>query len=139
MLREHGLRVTQQREELYAALASSLSHPSADELHASVLSRQPGMSLATVYNTLEAFVTSGLARKIPGSGATRYDADVSEHVHVHTEDGRVMDVPHELGRALLDSIDPSVIARVERELGVSISGVKLGLSATTIDARSATR
>lgn len=136
LLRGHGLRVTQQREEIYAELASSRSHPSADELFAAVRRRQPGMSLATVYNTLEAFATAGLCLKIPSSGATRYDADITDHVHIHTEDGRVIDVPSELGRDLLASISPDAIARVERELGVSISGVKLGFTGSVSSGRS---
>lgn len=128
LLRHHGLRATRQREDVYIALASNKCHMSADELHAAVGGRQPGMSLATVYNTLEALAHAGLCRKIPSaSGASRYDADVSEHAHLVTADGRVLDIPADLSQKLMDTIDPALIRQVEERLGVRIEGLSLEL------------
>ncbi|MEM8756199.1 MAG: Fur family transcriptional regulator [Planctomycetota bacterium] len=129
LLRSRGLRVTQQRERLYAALAASTRHPSADELFCEVRHLQRGLSLATVYNTLEVFAEVGLCRKIPSDGVARYDADVSDHIHIHMADGRVIDVPGALGDRLLSAIRPADLAEIERELGVKIDGLNLDLFA----------
>lgn len=130
LFRRHGLRRTRQREVIFAALAGTRSHPTAEELHQMVLGDEPGLSLATVYNTLESFERVGLCRSISVSaGPRRYDADVAQHVHVVAGDGRVIDVPADLGRAVMGSIDPAVIARIEAELGVSVARVSVQLEA----------
>jgi len=128
MLREHGLRATRQREDVYMALASTKSHKCADELFEAVRENQPGMSLATVYNTLEALAASGLCRRIPSAtGASRYDADVSEHAHLVTEDGKVIDVPMDLSDQLHSAIEPELLKQIEQRLGVKIDGLSIEL------------
>jgi Fur family peroxide stress response transcriptional regulator len=127
VLREHGLRVTRQREDLYNALAATKAHPSADELFNSVRHNSSGLSLATVYNTLEVFVDAGLCRKIHAAGATRYDATTSNHAHVQTTDGRVLDLPSDLSERIQRAIDPEMLRRIEAELGVSIASISFGV------------
>lgn len=112
---------------LYAALAGTDTHPSADELFDAVRQEAPGISLATIYNTLDAFAAAGLCRVLPGPSAARFDADMSDHVHVHTPEGRVLDLPAELGRRLLAGVDPRVLREVEAALGMPISSVRLEL------------
>lgn len=128
LLREHGLRVTRQRETLYGALAATTSHPTADELFAFVHEQQAGLSLATVYNTLEAFVEAGLCQRIHAGNATRYDASTGDHAHVQTKDGRVLDLPHALSRKIQRALDPADLRRIEDELGVSIASISFGVS-----------
>lgn len=123
VLRNHGLRVTRQREDIYAALAAVKTHPTADELYSMVREQQHGLSLATVYNTLEVFVEAGLCQRIHASGATRYDATTHTHAHAQTSDGRVIDLPDEISRRLQGAIDPEALRRVEAELGVTITGI----------------
>ena len=103
ILEGHGLRCTRQREQIFEALVGSKVHPTAEELFSSVKACEPGLSLATVYNTLEAFTACGLARRLPcPAGPCRYDADTTEHVHITTPDGKVVDLPHDLSRRLLE-------------------------------------
>lgn len=128
LLRDHGLRVTRQREMLYAALASTTSHPTADELFGHVSDQQSGLSLATVYNTLEAFVEAGLCTRIHAGSATRYDAAIGDHAHVQTSDGRVLDLPQALSRKIQKAIDPAVLKGIEDELGVTIASISFGVS-----------
>lgn len=134
----HDLRWTKQREEIYSALAASTSHPTAEELFGLVHPRAGGadgggISLATVYNTLEALVRCGLARRfaaagVAGDGAAggpsgwshRYDADVSDHAHLLACDGGVRDVPADLGRRVMDAIGPEIVAEIEERMGVRI-------------------
>lgn len=128
--REHGLRWTLRRERVYAALAASGSHPTADALYELVGRQDTGLSLATVYNTLEALVKHGLARRLSvGGGPQRFDADMSEHAHVTTPEGGIADLPEDLSRAILGSIDGSVLAEVERRLGVRVGGVRVEVEA----------
>ena len=70
LFRAHGLRCTRQRERIYEALASSTSHPTAEELHLAVRDADGGLSLATVYNTLEAFTERGLCRRVPSASTS---------------------------------------------------------------------
>ncbi len=80
----------------------------------------PGMSLATVYNTLEALCGAGLARKIATvDGAARYDADLSDHAHLMTDDGRVLDVPPDLSRSIRDGLPEDFRGRLERSVGAA--------------------
>lgn len=128
-----GLRFTRQREVVYESLAATKCHPTADELFHAVRSVESGLSLATVYNTLEAFIAAGLVRRIPcavGSGACRFDADTNNHVHIATPDGRVQDVPEDLSQRLLAGVPHQVLADVERRLGVKIDGLHVQLLAS---------
>ncbi|MDX1681904.1 MAG: transcriptional repressor, partial [Phycisphaeraceae bacterium] len=101
-----GLRCTRQRQAIYQALADSHRHPSADELHQQVNDTVDGLSMATVYNTLEAFCSAGLAQKIPSAdGPARYDASVHDHLHVRDlTTGEVGDVPEDLSEKLLEDL-----------------------------------
>ena len=122
----HGLRCTKQRERMYAALAATKSHPTAEDLYTAVRLSEPGMSLATVYNTLEAFTEVGLARRLANTaGASRYDADIRDHVHVALADGRLIDVPQDLSERLLAGLPESVLHDLERRLGVRVGGVSI--------------
>jgi Fe2+ or Zn2+ uptake regulation protein len=81
-LRARGARPTRQRRAIFAALTSRLDHPTAETLHRSVRHRVPGLSLATVYTTLEILVGAGLAGRLVGpDGVARYDARTDGHDH----------------------------------------------------------
>lgn len=128
LFRGKGLRHTRQRELVYSALASTMSHPTADEIYQMVRAKDEGLSLATVYNTLDALVDCGLCRKLPtsmGAGPCRYDADVSPHVHVSTRDGRMLDVPIELSRRLYAGLDRNVVNEIETRLGVPLGDLSI--------------
>jgi Fur family peroxide stress response transcriptional regulator len=83
MSRRHGLQVTSQRILIYNYLAHTSKHPSAQQVFEDVFESLPGISKATVYNTLEALFNHGLVQKInPQSGVTRYDGNMSVHSHL---------------------------------------------------------
>ena len=91
----HGLRCTSQRIELYEALQASSSHPTAEELFSLVKERRPGISLATVYNTLRTFCDAGLLSEVKVDSTRSYfDTRLDDHAHYYWEDdGRVTDAP----------------------------------------------
>lgn len=130
MLARHGIRCTKQRQEIYDALAACKSHPTAEQLHQMVNADTPGTSLATIYNTLDTLTKAGLCRRIPTpEGGARFDADMSEHLHVVTNDGRLIDVPNDLGRRVSQSLPMDVIKRIGEEIGVDLARVSIHLHA----------
>ncbi len=56
-----GSRYTRQRAEVFAFLQSVETHPTVEEVYRAVRRRVPRISLATVYNALEALVSARLA------------------------------------------------------------------------------
>lgn len=132
--RDNGLRFTRQRASIYRALISTRSHPTAEELFAAVRDEQPQVSLATIYNTLDALTGAGLCRRLPGataSGACRYDADTTAHAHLIADSGEILDVPDDLSDRLVQSLPSDVIAEMERRFGVAVKRVELHLFAST--------
>ena len=125
VFQQRHLRHTRQRELIYSTLMMVESHPNAEELHTLVKHRDAGVSLATVYNTLDALVECGLCRRIPShiGGGCRFDADTAEHVHITTADGKIIDVPDDLGAMLLSSINRDTLRDLETRMGVRIAGV----------------
>jgi Fe2+ or Zn2+ uptake regulation protein len=127
---QHNLRCTRQRRALYEALFSTSRHPTADELFQQVARTDTDISLATVYNTLEAFCRAGLAQKLANGngGGARYDATTHNHLHLRDEaTGRVADVPDDLGDKLLASIPPETIAQLEKQLGFKVNQLQIEL------------
>lgn len=139
LFRRRGLRCTKQRAVLYTALADCNSHPTAEDLLKMVRPIEPGLSLATVYNTLDAFSEVGLVRRMPsrvGNGPCRFDADVSPHVHVTTPDGRVHDVPADLSDEVLRRLPNGLAEQLSRRMGLRVSAVHVDLvCAEKVDGR----
>ncbi|MEX0875985.1 MAG: Fur family transcriptional regulator [Phycisphaerales bacterium] len=126
----HGLRTTRQREAVFSALCSRHDHPTADQLLARVHEIDPEVSQATIYNTLDTLVERGLAKRLPASssgGACRYDANTDEHIHMVLSDGRILDVPMDLSRKIIDSVPESVLRELAERTGIECAGIKIEL------------
>jgi Fe2+ or Zn2+ uptake regulation protein len=81
-LRAGGHRVTSQRLVLFRVLADLGRHASAEEIARVAADRLPGLSLPTVYATLELFEGLGLVRRVDTGGpATLFDPRVEAHAH----------------------------------------------------------
>lgn len=94
-LRGEGCRITRQRKAILAFLSGCRDdHPSARDVHEALKRREPGLSLATVYNTLGILVRKGLIKLIHFEGRNnRYDTNVDPHVNlVCTGCGRIRDL-----------------------------------------------
>lgn len=128
--RTNDLRCTRQREEVYAALTATKSHPTADELHSTLSASGCCMSLATVYNTLEALCKGGMCRKLtPTAGPARFDADTSDHVHIMVDDGRILDAPRDVSERLTAGLPQELRHELERQLGLSINELHVSVRA----------
>ena len=128
---EHHLRCTQQRVAVFEALRGCKTHPTAEELFNLVRPQMESLSLATIYNTLDALCEAGLARKMPtANGSFRYDADTSAHTHVcFADSAEIADVPASLGRTLHEHLPAELLQRIEREMGISIDSVNIEILA----------
>ncbi len=81
-LRARGQRVTPQRLAIAAVLRDLHHHATAEELHGLVSARVPGISLPTVYSTLELLEDLGAVRRVVNDGGTAlFDARTDEHHH----------------------------------------------------------
>lgn len=93
LLAQKKLKATPQRMVILAALAGRQDHPTAEVLYTAVHAQLPGLSLGTVYSTLETLVLHGLAKRVPvAAGAMRYDACTHSHHHIYCENtAEIMD------------------------------------------------
>jgi Fe2+ or Zn2+ uptake regulation protein len=93
-LAHRGLRFTPQRQQVYRVLTEKLDHPTADEVFICSKQRMPDISMATVYNCLDALVKCGLVRQVNlDRAATRYCPNMNEHCHFYCDEcGAVHDV-----------------------------------------------
>ncbi len=92
--RAAGMRMTPQRQAIFRYLSGNLAHPTAEAIFRAVRRRYPGLSLATVYNTLETLCRLGeIDRLEAGGGAERFDPEVRPHHHFNCRRcGKVQDV-----------------------------------------------
>ncbi len=81
-LRQVGLKATGPRLLVLTALEHDRSHPTAEHLYAQLRPKYPSLSLSTVYQTLDAFLRTGLCRRVSASGdRLRVDGTPRDHDH----------------------------------------------------------
>ena len=102
-----GLRMTRQRQEIYRILFAHRDHPTANEVFMRAKDHLPNISLATVYNCLEAMVQHGIIRQVNFEReSSRYCPNLHEHVHFHDkESGKIHDVNFKPDFKLSDMLD----------------------------------
>ena len=93
-LRERGQRSTPQRLAIARVLTDLDRHVTAERVHAEISARMPGVSLPTVYATLDLLEELGLARRVAtDGGAVVYDPRTDEHHHLVCRScGKIADV-----------------------------------------------
>ena len=91
---QSGLRFTPQRRHVYSVLVQHLDHPTADQVFIRSKTSMPEISMATVYNCLDALVQCGLVRQVNlDRDATRYCPNMKEHCHFYcAECGHLFDI-----------------------------------------------
>src|SRR5687767_10614131 len=94
VLRDHQITPTRQRIEIAHALYSRGEHLSADRILAIVNDRACEASKATVYNTLNLFVSKKLVREVlVDPDRVFYDPNTSPHHHLYNLDtGELTDI-----------------------------------------------
>lgn len=124
-----GLKATHQRIVVYEALLSLKSHPSADFIYEQIHPKNPSISLATVYNTLDILVEAGLAKRVlSGKGPVRYDARMDNHHHLICSNTReIIDFfDEELNQLIKKHLEKKRIQNFElSDMQLQIRGEKL--------------
>jgi Fe2+ or Zn2+ uptake regulation protein len=97
-LQENGHRYTNQRAAVFRHVARSRVHPTAEDVFLDVRAEVPGISLATVYKSLETLVNCGLAKKLnPADDSARFCGRIEPHHHARClACGSVSDIAGEL-------------------------------------------
>ena len=91
--RNRGLRVTEQRREIFKTVAASHSHPSAEDVFAQVREKLANVSLDTVYRTLASLAEMELIIRVGTPYKERFDGDLRPHAHfICSKCGEVYDV-----------------------------------------------
>ena len=127
-LRDGGHRVTSQRLVLHRVLQELGRHATAEEVLQAAAPRLPGLSLPTVYASLDLLARLGVARRIDGAGPVLYDPRPDAHPHFACRGcGRGFDVDGEL--------DTAALARVARRGGLQVDGVEVTLRGLCPDCR----
>jgi Fur family transcriptional regulator, peroxide stress response regulator len=74
--------LTRQRQVVLDAVQAGDHHPTAAEVFDAARQQLPGISFATVYNSLRFLRDEGLVHEIKfGDGASRYDRETDRHDH----------------------------------------------------------
>ncbi|MFT8704394.1 Fur family transcriptional regulator [Bifidobacterium aquikefiricola] len=95
VLHDKGLRTTPQRKLIYRIITATAQHVSAQQIQQELEEVFPGISLPTVYSTLELFTQLGVIHKMAiNNGEMLYDTGWS-HPHAHMrckKCGRIIDL-----------------------------------------------
>jgi Fur family peroxide stress response transcriptional regulator len=99
-----GISVTNQRLQIAQMAINSNLHPTAEEIYLGVKSFLPGLSLATVYNTLNLLADLGILIRINQNGEkSRFDGNRNPHCHfLDRESGEIYDILCEDIKVLLN-------------------------------------
>jgi Fur family peroxide stress response transcriptional regulator len=85
-LKSRGIRLTPQRQVILQFLKETEEHPTAEQVYQKIGEQFPGISLATVYNTLNMLKELGVIREMSyGDMSSRYDGNDTEHAHLVCE------------------------------------------------------
>jgi Fur family peroxide stress response transcriptional regulator len=122
-LQASGQRFTQQRAAVFRYIVNTDVHPTADEVLLAVRHNLPGISLATVYKSLETLVGCGLAVKLTyADHSARYDGRTDPHHHARcVVCERVIDLPGELAASEIEALRHGAS-------GFTVTGYRLELS-----------
>lgn len=125
-LRAAGHRVTSQRLVLYRVLGELGRHAHAEEIARVSSERLPGLSLPTVYATLELFESLGLVRRVDAGGpAALFDPRTDSHAHFACREcGTVSDID-----AVVDASAAQIAARAAGAEPEQVEVVLRGLCA----------
>ena len=95
--------ITKQREAVLRVIRGSDTHPTANEVFEGARRLLPGISFATVYNSLRFLKSEGLIGEVRiGTDAARFDRKLTRHDHaICSECGKLVDLDLPSPKALL--------------------------------------
>lgn len=122
LLKKAGLRLTPQRTAICAFLARTEQHPSAYQVYEELAATHPGISRATVYNTLNTLRELGAIVELSfGSDHTHYETNTQPHVNL------ICLRCHKIVDYFGDPGVDALVERIRQETGFQTVAVKLDL------------
>ena len=119
-LEKRGLRLTKQRQIIAEVFFEASGHPSVEDIHQRVRSRNPKIGQATVYRTLKLLQESGLANASRFGGETRrFESTLEQEHHDHLICTRCA--------TIIEFLDPIIEERQEKvaeDLGFKLESHK---------------
>ncbi len=117
-LRVAGCRLTRQRRAILDFLSSTDTHPSARQVFRESEKNCPGLSLATVYNTLDKLIKVGILKVLDfDSMDNRHETNLTFHINlICTLCGKIQDF--EEGSTLYTE-------KVKKRVGFEVRGYRM--------------
>ena len=110
-LKEKGMLVSRQREQVLAAFIKTRNHPTVDDIYNAIRKKNLKIGLATVYRTMRTICDSGLAREVDfGDGVRRFEHKYRRQHHHHLiciKCGRVIEVNRDFQRVAVLCVETS--------------------------------
>lgn len=83
-LKSNKFRITSQRVAILEYLINTVTHPTAEEIYQELKGDHSGMSVATIYNTLNLLMEYGFVKEIrQGGSSARFDYYGKDDDHFH--------------------------------------------------------
>ena len=124
--KELGIKTTIPRVVIYQSLKKFAHHPSAEEIYQGIQKKYPGVSIATVYKTLDMLVQNGLAHKVvTDEDKVRYDARTDQHIHLYcNKTKKIVDYEdHNLEQLILEYLHKNEIPGFNfQQIQINIKG-----------------
>ena len=116
-LKNIGLKVTPQRLAILQMIKGDRTHPSAEKVYSAISKEYPGMSFATVYNTLSKLAEAGEIQELDiDPKKKRFDPYTPLHYHFYCKTcGKVYDVDY----------DVSLTPKIKKIAGHQIEAIQL--------------
>jgi Fur family ferric uptake transcriptional regulator/Fur family peroxide stress response transcriptional regulator len=110
-----SLGLTRQRQAVLQVIREAESHLTANEVFEDARRVLPGISFATVYNSLRYLKQEGLIGEVSfGNDASRYDRNLTRHDHAICRDcGKLVDLDLQIPGALIK--EAAKLSRFEAE------------------------
>ena len=118
-LRQVGLKATGPRVMVLTALEQDRSHPTAEQLYEVLRPHHPSLSLSTIYQTLDAFVRTGLCCRVSDGGdRLRVDGTLQDHDHAICRTcGSIFDIDRQLF--------PRTLPPAQLPYGLTVTGLRV--------------
>ena len=123
------LKATHQRMTILETMEACDFHPGPEEIYDLIKEKNPTISLATVYNTLDSFAKAGLISRVPSIGGNiRYDSNMGAHGHIycHNTDEIIDYYDEELNGLIIDFFKKKKVGNLKiKNITLNVNGDKL--------------
>lgn len=82
LLKENHIKITPQRASILSTLITG-NHLIGEQIYSKIKGDIPGISLSTVYNTLELFERKGIINSFEANGIRWYEKRTETHVNIY--------------------------------------------------------